>query len=848
MSTTTPRRPSPARGQGSAKSKSRSTGGRGTKPSSRRAHARRPKRTGPALGARAGTHLWSLISDHRRDIASISLIVLGVTVGLGTYLGAAGPLGELLDTALGITVGMLRYIAAPLLIAAGLVLLGGGRDEDDGNRVRVVLGVFLLLIAVTGLLHVTRYQASEGDPAKALGHAGGAVGLAAGRLLQAGAGTAGAVLVLLAVVVFGLLVVTGGSMRSVRDRTATVAVPVFSALVRGVQRLFAAPAGLADGGGDGDDDAGDGHDPNELATPTPRRSRRKDKATPDVVADDVDPTAVDATVADLPAPAPAAPFVGAAHTVAVEVPAPPRTLELEDYGPADRPTPAEGVTWTLPPAKLLGLSGNQEVDRGLVERTGRTLEHAMASHGVETRLVGMVVGPTVTRYELELGPGVKVARVTSLHKDIAYAMATPDVRIIAPIPGRQAIGIEVPNPHRQLVTLGDILASEEARHAEHPLEVAIGRDIAGRSVLMNLGAMPHLLIAGATGAGKSSCINSLITTILMRCTPDEVRMILIDPKQVELGQYNRLPHLLTQVVTDPKKAANALNWATKEMDRRYELLSEVGVRDLKGYNEAFDRGDLTGEESRVLRRVLGPNSHDVSFPRLPYVLVVVDELNDLMMVAARDVEDSIMRIAQKARAVGIHLVVATQRPSVNVITGVIKANIPAKLAFAVSSQTDSRVILDQVGAERLVGKGDMLMLSPTSSAPMRIQGSWVGEDEVRAVAAHWRRQAPEPTYVEGVEGADGDDMSLFDGGGHQGSGDEDDAQLMAQARELVVRSQLGSTSMLQRKLRVGFARAGRLMDLLEQQGVVGPSTGSKAREVLMTPEELDARSGASSPS
>ena len=401
--------------------------------------------------------------------------------------------------------------------------------------------------------------------------------------------------------------------------------------------------------------------------------------------------------------------------------------------------------------------------------------------------------------------------------------------------------MEVPNEKRQLVTLGDILSSEEALQADHPLQVALGRDIAGRAVMANLATMPHVLIAGATGAGKSSAINSLITSILMRSTPDQVRMILIDPKRVELGQYNRLPHLLTQVVTNPKKAANALSWTVREMERRYDLLSEVGVRDIGGYNTAYDRGDLAGEPSAVMRKALGREGEDIHFPRLPFIIVVVDELNDLMMVAARDVEDSICRIAQMARAVGIHLVLATQRPSVNVITGVIKANIPARLAFAVSSLADSRVILDAMGAERLVGRGDMLMIGPSSSTPQRVQAPWVSEEEVRAVAAHWRRQAPEVQYVEGVEGSD-EQQSLFDGTttGSGGGDEENDASLLRSARDLVVRSQLGSTSMLQRKLRVGFARAGRLMDLLEQQGVVGPSTGSKAREVHMTVEELEA--------
>jgi S-DNA-T family DNA segregation ATPase FtsK/SpoIIIE len=570
-------------------------------------------------------------------------------------------------------------------------------------------------------------------------------------------------------------------------------------------------------------------------------------------------------------------------------------------------------SWKLPPLKLLKRSKEQDLDRKGIEERGRVLERALAGHGVETHLVGYTVGPTVTRFELELGAGVKVARVTTLAKDIAYAMASPDVRILAPIPGRSAIGVEVPNRDRQLVTLGSVLQSIEAQRSTHPLEVAFGRDIAGRPVMVNLAEMPHLLIAGATGAGKSSCINSVITSILMRATPDEVRLILVDPKRVELGHYNGLPHLLTQVVVNPKRAANALSWAVTEMERRYDLLAECGMRDITGYNAAVDRGELDDAPLRGLRT---PNAADraslgaelalanadlanadlanadlanadlanadlvygadlaegavapdeaetetdawlagadmPSTPvwagagpggsrgaglgtrhvRLPFILIVVDELNDLMMVAARDVEESICRIAQMARAVGLHLVIATQRPSVDVITGVIKANIPSRLAFSVSSLADSRVILDQPGAERLVGRGDLLLLTASSSIPRRIQGPWVGEDEVQAVVAHWRRQSG-PHYVDGVEGEEAS-------GARGGRGvEDDDDEFLPLAMELVVRSQLGSTSMLQRKLRVGFARAGRLMDLLERRGIVGPSEGSKPRAVLMTAEELD---------
>ena len=505
-----------------------------------------------------------------------------------------------------------------------------------------------------------------------------------------------------------------------------------------------------------------------------------------------------------------------------------------------------GSPWALPSPEILARSDTHDVDAKAAEARGVILQEALAAHGVETRLVDMTIGPTVTRYALQVGEGVKVSRVTSLSKDIAYSLAAADVRILAPIPGRQAIGIEVPNEEREVVALGDILASVEARKARHPLEVAVGRDISGRAVMLDLATMPHLLIAGATGAGKSSCINAMIASILMRTTPEVLRLILIDPKRVEMGRYEGVPHLLTAPVTDPKKAANALHWAVREMERRYDVLSVCGYRDIGGYNAAYDRGDLVPPPG------LDEEGELLAYDRLPFILVVVDELSDLMMVAARDVEDSICRLAQMARAVGIHLVVATQRPSVDIITGLIKANIPARLAFAVASLADSRVILDQQGAERLVGMGDMLLLGPSSSTPQRIQGAWADENEVRQVVAAWKAQ------VDGLENADesaeeatGDEVVAGGAGWAAPPPDitsnrarpaavtsSEDDELLEQARHLVVTSQLGSTSMLQRKLRVGFARAGRLMDLLEEAGVVGPSTGSKAREVLISSEDL----------
>ena len=422
---------------------------------------------------------------------------------------------------------------------------------------------------------------------------------------------------------------------------------------------------------------------------------------------------------------------------------PPAPADAEQLSIALGPA-AEPGTWRLPPLALLKRSKATEIDRRQVESLGHTLEDALAAHGVETRLVGMTVGPTVTRYELELGPGVKVAKVTNLQRDIAYAMAAADVRILAPIPGRSAIGVEVPNQQRQLVALGDILTSAEAHAATHPLEVALGRDIAGRPVLENLATMPHILIAGATGAGKSSCINSLITSVLLRATPDQVRLILVDPKRVELGQYNGLPAPADRRRHQPQEGRQrpVLGGA-----RDGATLRPAG-RGRRARHHRLQRRLRPGRASTARPRSARSRA---TYERLPFILVVVDELNDLMMVAARDVEESICRIAQMARAVGIHLVIATQRPSVDVITGVIKANIPSRLAFAVSSLADSRVILDQPGAERLIGQGDMLLLTASSSVARRIQGAWVGEDEVRKVVAHWRRQS-EPRYVEGVEG------------------------------------------------------------------------------------------------
>ena len=812
--------------------------------------AKKPPK-GKQASRRGSAAVGSVVRRHRRDIWGLAAIVAGLLVAGSVWFSAAGPVGEQVDRVLAAGFGLVRMALPAGLAAMGATALWGGRRGDPAARAadadgdaegkreaspapvegadpaaRMVLGGVLLLVSSTGLLHLARGRPGLGDGIEELGAAGGALGVGLGGFLHAWTAAWGSVLLLLFIGLIGLIFVTQLTVGSASAWLMAALRPLGRLLRSAVVNLFSdikeappqapgsPPLTHPEGRPIGSDE-GSGRPGTDVEPSTP-------EIAPATFAED-----------------------------SPVVPAGAKGGKSRRTGASGK-GPGQESKWRLPKIEVLAATPSRAIDKAEVAERGQLLQATLDRFDVPTILLEPVVGPTVTRFVLELGEGVRVSKLESLRKDIALAMASPDIRILSPIPGRRAIGVEVPNLDRQIVRLGDVLRSPEAADADHPMEVAIGRDINGHAIMMNLATTPHLLIAGATGAGKSSCLNSLITSVLMRSTPEDVRMILVDPKRVEMGQYDRVPHLLTAPVTDPRKAANALSWAVREMERRYDLLHETSFRDITGYNAAV--GAETLEPPAGARDADG---EALRYQRLPFVLVVVDELADLMMVAARDVEESIARIAQMARAVGIHLVIATQRPSVNIITGVIKANIPARLAFAVSSLTDSRVILDQPGAERLVGQGDMLWLGPASSTPHRIQGCWVTEDEVRSVVTHWVDQAPDfdddpsvstedPPWGEPAAASAPDlggapimPSSITEAPPPDTTDDGD--ELLDAAMALVVETQLGSTSMLQRRLRVGFARAGRIMDLLEQRGVVGPSTGSKAREVLITAEELESR-------
>ena len=721
----------------------------------------RGKKTSKRPSVRSHLRPWA------RDALGIGLVVLALLAILGLWFGSAGPVGRGLDWLLHATFGMAAVVFPILALFWGLILLRGTAEQE---RLRMFIGFAIAAVGVLALISLWQGNPRPFGGYERLSGAAGIAGASASWPLGKLVSGIGVAIVWGGAVLLGLLIFTGTPLSAIWDRI----VDAFS----------------RDGGDDLDEDDDELDDDEE--------GDEEEAAEPRIVH-----VSDDFSLVELP-----------------EDEGPEEERESIEVPALVRPT--GGGPYELPPLELLRTSPPSASSERDEDHQKAALERTFHTFGVPAHVVAAHRGPTVTLYEVEIEAGTKVNKVLSLADDIAYALATPDVRIIAPIPGRSAIGVEVPNKVRDFVMLGDILRSKTALDDEHPLAVALGKDVHGRAQLVNLADMPHVLIAGATGAGKSSLINSFITSILMRADPDEVKLVLVDPKRVELVHFADLPHLLVPVIVHPKRAAEALAWVVREMEQRYELLAMVGVRDIDGYRAGMDEETLRippGQEDRV-----------VDFP---YLLVVIDELADLMMVAPRDVEDAICRIAQMARAVGIHLVVATQRPSVDVVTGLIKANIPSRIALMTSSQADSRVILDMNGAEKLVGHGDLLFAPSSASKPARLQAAWVTEKEIQAVG-DWVRDQRSAEYAMSVEGLG---KPPAEGEEHGGLGGDD--ELLEQAAELVIRSQLGSTSMLQRKLKVGFARAGRLMDLMEDRGIVGPSLGSKARDVLVTPEEWE---------
>ncbi|SCE95516.1 DNA segregation ATPase FtsK/SpoIIIE, S-DNA-T family [Micromonospora carbonacea] len=727
--------------------------------------------------------------EHRRDGAGLLLLGLSLLSAVAIWFSGAGPVGARLADTVRLFLGAIS-IVVPVLLSIGAWRLMR-TPGDPEHRGRGLVGWGSMLVATAAMLHIGQNPV---DPVQR-DYAGGLIGAGVGDVLETAVTAWVAVPLLLLLLVFGLLVVTATPINKIPERLGLLAGAVVG------------PPPAAD-----EAEA-------EPAEKKPARRRPAKRATPPLPdPDDFDGEAYEGAdlqeTVVLPRKAPA------------KVPATRKPVEPPEHSPP--PTRAEQLAltglagdYTLPPANLLSGGAAPKTRSKANDEVIAALTGVFDQFGVDAEVTGFTRGPTVTRYEVELGPGVKVERITQLSRNIAYAVKSPDVRILSPIPGKSAVGVEIPNTDPENVALGDVLRSRAATSDHHPMVVALGKDIEGGFVVANLAKMPHILIAGATGAGKSSCLNTLLVSILTRATPDEVRLLLIDPKRVEMTGYEGIPHLVTPIVTNAKKAADSLEWVVREMDMRYDDLAANGVRHIDDFNRKVRTGEIKA-----------PPGSEREMRPYPYLLVIVDELADLMMVAPRDVEDSVVRITQLARAAGIHLVLATQRPSVDVVTGLIKANVPSRLAFATSSLADSRVILDQPGAEKLLGRGDGLFLPMGASKPIRIQGAWVTEREIADVVKFCKDQR-EPEFRPDVLAPAQDSKKKID----EEIGD--DLDLLVQAVELVVTSQFGSTSMLQRKLRVGFAKAGRLMDLMETRGVVGPSEGSKARDVLVKPDELE---------
>jgi DNA segregation ATPase FtsK/SpoIIIE, S-DNA-T family len=793
---------------------------------------------------RIGRTASELEPEHRRDGIGLFLLALAVLVAASEWWGMQGTTGVVVHAVVAGTFGRVAYVVPIALLLFGIRMLRAPGDQASTNR--ITIGTTALTFAAAGLVHISAGLPSPPDGAHAMRDAGGMIGFLASSPIVAAIKTVGAVPLLLLLGFFGLLVMTATPVRMIparlaevrdwalhrphesdtrEDGTADEADQIDPDATRKVRRR---PGPVNTGPFDGDEAF------RQAAIVAKAKADKADKAERAAAAaaafrpGEKRPTAPGvlapgASAAGAPGDFGAGGTPGAAGVPALaDVVLRGRPLEAPPTTPmpqrVEQLSLAGDITYTLPVNTLLE-AGRPHKTRSVANDTVvESLTEVLDQFDIDAQVTGFSRGPTVTRYEVELGPGIKVERVTALSRNIAYAVASADVRILSPIPGKHAIGIEIPNTDREKVSLGDVLRSQTARSHEHPMVVGVGKDVEGGFVIANLAKMPHLLVAGATGSGKSSFVNSMITSILMRSTPDEVRMILVDPKRVELTGYEGIPHLITPIITSPKKAAEALQWVVREMDTRYDDLAAYGFKHVDDFNKAVRAGTL-----KVL-----PGSERVIHP-YPYLLIIVDELADLMIVAPRDVEESIVRITQLARAAGIHLVLATQRPSVDVVTGLIKANIPSRMAFATSSVTDSRVVLDMPGAEKLIGQGDALFLPMGTSKPMRVQGAWVTESEIQAVVKHVKGQLT-PHYRDDVSVVAPKKVVEDDIG--------DDLELLLQATELVITTQFGSTSMLQRKLRVGFAKAGRLMDLLESRGVVGPSEGSKARDVLVRFDDL----------
>jgi len=749
------------------------------------------------LARRIGSGARDIDPEHRRDGLGLLLIALAIVVAAVEWWSLAGSAATVTHAVVAGTVGTLAWAVPVLLLALSWWVLR--HPAGHAPHGRLVIGWIALLGGTLGIVHALAGTPQPPQGAEVMRDAGGLMGFMFSAPLVAAVTEWVAVPLLVLVAVFGLLVLTSTPVHAVPEKLHSLRA-----------RIPMLPAKSDDAMGvDGVPARGD-VEPYEtplLTTETLDDVEQAPLSTFDVSDDLEEESPSDTQFPEMAV----ASGLGAGEPV-VPPPSGPLPQRVEQLLLSGE------VTYTLPDPAILREGTPHKTRSKANDAVVSALTGVLDQFGIDAQVTGFTRGPTVTRYEVELGPAVKVERVTALSKNIAYAVASADVRILSPIPGKSAIGIEIPNTDREVVSLGDVLRSATARNDHHPMVVGLGKDVEGGYISANLAKMPHLLVAGATGAGKSSCMNTLITSVLLRATPDEVRMVLVDPKRVELTVYEGIPHLITPIITNPKKAAEALQWVVREMEMRYDDLAAYGFRHVDDFNNAIRSGKLTAP----------PGSERV-LQAYPYLLVVVDELADLMMVAPRDVEDSIVRITQLARAAGIHLVLATQRPSVDVVTGLIKANVPSRLAFATSSLADSRVILDQPGAEKLVGQGDALFLPMGASKPIRVQGSWVTEQEVAAVVEHVKTQL-QPVYRDDVNTVAPRKEIDEDIG--------DDLDVLLQAVELVVSTQFGSTSMLQRKLRVGFAKAGRLMDLMESRGIVGPSEGSKARDVLVKPDEL----------